>query len=51
MFNCAGWDMGLKGYSPMLLSLYVMPTICEPLMIQPIATCTEQYPHLGSGVG
>ncbi len=38
--------MGLKGYSPMLLSLYVMPIICEPLMGQPIATCTEQYPHL-----
>ncbi len=38
--------MDLKGYSPMLLSLYVVPTICKPLMGQPIAPCTEQYPHL-----
>lgn len=30
----------------MSLSINVMPTICEPLIEQPIATCIEQYPHL-----
>ena len=33
--------MCLKGYSPMSLSLYVVPTICEPLTSQPIAMCIE----------
>ena len=36
----------LKGYPSMTLSLYVMPTICEPLVGQPIAACIEQHPHL-----
>ena len=30
------------GYSPMSLSLYVVPTICDPLVSQPIATCIER---------
>ena len=30
----------------MSLSLYVMPTICEPLVGQPIAACLENHPHL-----
>ena len=28
------------------LSLYVMPTICEPLVGQPILACINQHPHL-----
>ena len=35
----------LKGYPSMSLSLYVMPTICEPLVGQPITAC-ENHPHL-----
>ena len=31
---------------PLHVSLYVVPTICEPLVGQPIAACTEQHPHL-----
>ena len=34
--------MCLKGYSPMSLSLYVVPTICEPLVNQPITACVQQ---------
>ena len=34
--------MCLKGYPPMLLSLYVVPTICEPLVSQPITACVQQ---------
>ena len=34
--------MCLKGYSPMSLSLYVVPTICDPLVKQPIVTCIEK---------
>ena len=34
--------MGLKGYPPMSLSLYVVPTICEPLVCQPISACVQQ---------
>ena len=30
----------------MPLTLYVMPTICEPLVGQPISVCVKQYPHL-----
>ena len=33
--------MCLKGYSPMSLCLYVVPTICDPLMSQPIAACIK----------
>ena len=36
----------LRGYPSMSLSLYVMPTICEPLAGQPISTCVSWYPHL-----
>ena len=36
----------LKGYPKMSLSLYVVPTICEPLTEQPIADCIQAYPHL-----
>ena len=36
----------LGGYPSMSLSLYVMPTICEPLVGQPIAACIGQHPHL-----
>ena len=34
--------MCLRGYPPMLVSLYVVPTICDPLVSQPIATCIEK---------
>ena len=34
--------MCLRGYPPMLVSLYVVPTICDPLVGQPIATCIEK---------
>ena len=35
----------------MSLFLYVMPTICEPLVGQPIAACIEEHPHhLGLGL-
>ena len=33
--------MCFRGYSPMPLALYVVPTICDPLVSQPIATCIE----------
>ena len=36
----------LRGYPSMPLTLYVMPTICEPLVGQPILVCVKQYPHL-----
>ena len=41
---CAIVNVGmcLRGYPPMPLSLYVVPTICEPLVSQPIATCIEK---------
>ena len=41
-----GVGMCLNGYPTMVLKLYVMPTICEPLVEQPIAACIKQYPHL-----
>ena len=45
---CPIVDVGmyLRGYPSMSLSLYVMPTICEPLVGQPTSTCVKQYPHL-----
>ena len=36
--------MHLKNCPPMLLKLYVVPTICEPLVSQPITACIEQNP-------
>ena len=30
----------------MQLSLYVVPTICEPLVSQPISTCVKENEHL-----
>ena len=30
----------------MTLSVYVVPTICEPLVSQPIVACVGQHPHL-----
>ena len=36
----------LRGYPAMMLSVYVVPTICEPLVSQPIAACVKQHPHL-----
>ena len=38
--------MHLKGYPSMSLSLYVVPTICEPLVRQPVVACVKQHPHL-----
>ena len=38
--------MCLRGYPSMSLSLYMIPTICEPLVRQPISACVKQYPHL-----
>ena len=34
------------GYPSMSLSLYVMPSMCEPFVGQPILTCVRQHPHL-----
>ena len=39
-------DLCLKGCPSMSLSLYVMPTICEPLVGQSIAASIEEHPHL-----
>ena len=41
---CVTVNVGLclKGYPPVLLSLYVVPTICDPLASQPIAICIEK---------
>ena len=36
--------MHLKNCPPMSLKLYVVPTICEPLVSQPITACFEQNP-------
>ena len=36
----------LRGYPSMSLSLYVMPTIREPLVGQPISMCIEKHSHL-----
>ena len=36
--------MHLKNCPPMSLKLYVVPTICEPLVSQPITACIEQNP-------
>ena len=38
--------LSLKGYPRMKLSLYVVPTICDPLVEQPISDCVQSYPHL-----
>ena len=32
----------------LVLSLYVVPTICQPLVSQPIATCAAEAQHLAS---
>ncbi len=37
--------MMTKGDSPMHLSLYVVPMICEPLVSQPIAMCMKESQH------
>ena len=36
----------LRGYPPMTLLLYVVPTICEPLVGLPVAACIGQNPGL-----
>ena len=45
---CSIVDVGmcLKGYQPITLSLYVVPTICEPLVGQSFVKCIEQNTHL-----
>ena len=45
---CPVVDVGmyLRGYPPMLLTLYVMPTIGKPLVRQPISACVNKYLHL-----
>ena len=40
--------MAGKEYPPMQLSLYVVPTICEPLVSQPISACAREKQHLAS---
>ena len=35
----------LKGYPSMIVSLFVVPMICEPLIGQPIDVCSNQNPH------
>ena len=41
---CAIVNAGLclRGYPPMSMFLYVVPTICDPLVCQPIATCIKK---------
>ena len=39
-------EMLMKNYPPLSLCLFVVPTICEPLVGQPIATCIEENKHL-----
>ena len=39
-------NLCLKGYPSMPLTLYVIPTICEPLVAQPISECVGNHPHL-----
>ena len=36
----------VRGYPSTSLFLYVMPTICEPLVGQSVTACIEQHPHL-----
>ena len=45
---CPVVDVGmyLRGYPSMSLTLVVMPTICEPLVGQPISAPAGKYPHL-----
>lgn len=45
---CPIVDVGvvLKGYPTMSLSLYTVPSICEPLSCQPITACVEANNHL-----
>ena len=38
--------MAGKGYPHMQLSLYVVPTTCEPLVSQPISACAWENQHL-----
>ena len=38
----------LKGYPSMIVSLFVVPMVCEPLMGQPIDVCSNQNPHFSS---
>ena len=39
-------NLNLNGHPPISLELYVMPTICEPLVGQPITACIETHQHL-----
>lgn len=45
---CTIVDVGMctKGYPTMSLSLYAVPTICEPLSCQPISASVEENDHL-----
>ena len=38
--------MCLRGYPPMSVSLYVVPTVCNPLVSQPIAAIIEKISSL-----
>lgn len=40
--------MRVRVSSPLRLSLFVVPMICEPLITQPIATCVAENQHLAS---
>lgn len=40
--------MRMKNFPPLCLSLYVVPTICEPLVSQPIASCVSDGCHLAT---
>ena len=35
----------VKKYPNVMLSCFVVPLICEPLISQPVSLCTRQYPH------
>ena len=40
--------MRVRECTPMHLSLYVVPMICEPLVSQSISVCVSEYPHIAS---
>ena len=36
----------LKGYSDLMIELFIVPMLCEPLISQPIDACLQQNPNL-----
>ena len=42
VYEIVNVEMCLRGYPPMLVSLYIVPTTCDPLVSQPIATSIDK---------